>query len=139
MQHVKERPLDPLILEIYRGVNRTECRLDLYEDDGETTHYRTGAYARTSFQLVTQADGFTLEIGKAQGQFSQQVLGRGYLINFHHQESGHGVLCNGAPVSFLDAEHSLELATQGWQWDAATKILTIKLHRTAEAATVHVL
>ena len=128
-----------MTLEIYRDAGRPEHCLTLYEDDGETTHYRTGAYTRTSVQLTLQTEGFALEIGKAQGQFSQQVLERGYLINFHHQEAVHGVLCNGAPVSFLDVEHSLDLVSQGWQWNAATRILTIKLLRTAEAVTVHVL
>ena len=104
-----------------RGAGQTESRLILYEDDGETTGYRTGAYARTFFHLAPQADGLTLEIGKAQGQFTKQVLERGYIINFHHQETVHGVLCNGAPLSFLDAVHSLDLAEQGWQWHAADK------------------
>lgn len=139
MQHVGERPLDPLTLEIYPGVKQTEYRLTLYEDDGETMDYRTGAYARTSLQLAVQADGCTLEIGKAQGQFFKQVCERGYIINFHHQEAVHGVLYNGAPLSFLDAVHSLELVEQGWQWRASTRVLTIKLPRTAEAITVHVL
>lgn len=139
MQHVGERPLDPLTLEIYRDVRQTESRLTLYEDDGETTSYRTGAYARIAFQLVTQADSFTLEIDKAQGQFPNQVSTRGYLINFHHQEAVHGVIYNGAPLSFLDAVHSLDLVEQGWQWRASTKVLVIKLPRTAETATVHVL
>jgi alpha-glucosidase (family GH31 glycosyl hydrolase) len=139
MQHVGERPVDPLTLEIYRGPEQLDCRLTLYEDDGETTQYRTGAYMQTSFQLAAQADGFTLGIGKAQGQFSQQASERGYIVNLHHQAAVHGVLCNGAPVSFLDAAHSLELVPHGWQWNATTRVLTIKLPRTAEAVNVHVL
>jgi hypothetical protein len=85
-----------------------------------------------------QTDGVTLEIGKAQGQFSPHVRDRGYLIHFHHQAAVHAVLRNGAPLACLDAVHSWELVEQGWQWQAATQVLTIKLPRTAEATTVHV-
>src|SRR5262249_2131460 len=91
--HVGERSLDPLTLEIYPGAGQAESHLTLYEDDGETTGYRTGAYARTFFHLAPQAGGTTLEIGRAQGQFTKQELERGYIINFHHQETVHGVLC----------------------------------------------
>jgi len=138
MQHVGEHPLDPLTLEIYPGAEQTDYRATLYEDDGETTGYRTGGWARTAFQLTVQTDGVTLEIGKARGQYSTQVLDRGYIIHFHHQAAVHAVLWNGAPLACLDAVHSLELVEQGWQWQAATKVLTIKLPRTAEATTVHV-
>jgi alpha-glucosidase len=138
MQHVGEQPLDPLTLEIYRGVQQSESHFTLYEDDGETTRYRTGACARTSFRFATQTDGFMLEIGEAQGQFSSQVRERGYIINVHHQNAVQSVLCNGAPLSFLDAVHSLDLAEQGWQWHASTNVLTLKLPRTVGAITVRV-
>lgn len=102
------------------------------------TGYRTGVWARTAFQLTVQTDRVTLEMGKAQGQSSTQVRGRSYIINFHHQAAVQGVLWNGAPLACLDAVHSLELVKQGWQWQAATHVLTIKLPRTAEATAVHV-
>jgi len=135
---VGEHPLDPVTLEIYPGAEHPTSRPTLYEDDGETTGYRTGGWARTAFQLTVQTDGGTLEIGKARGQFSPQVLDRGYLIHFHHQAAVHAVLWNGTPLACLDAVHSLDLVEQGWQWQAATKVLTIKLPRTAEATIVHV-
>ena len=133
-----EHSLDPVTLEIYPGAEHPTYRPTLYEDDGETTGYRTGGWARTAFQLTVQTDGGTLEIGKARGQFSPQVLDRGYLIHFHHQAAVHAVLWNGTPLACLDAVHSLDLVEQGWQWQAATKVLTIKLPRTAEATIVHV-
>ena len=47
------------------------------------------------------------------------------------------MLWNGTPLVCLDAVHALDLVEQGWQWQAATKVLTIKLPRTAEATIVH--
>ena len=87
-----EHPLDPLTLEIFPSAEQTEYRPTLYEDDGETTGYRTGVWARTAFQLTVQTDRVTLEMGKAQGQYSTQVRGRSYIIHFHHQEAVHEVL-----------------------------------------------
>ena len=48
------------------------------------------------------------------------------------------MLWNGTPLVCLDAVHALDLVEQGWQWQAATNVLTIKLPRTAEATIVHV-
>ncbi|MGE0821851.1 MAG: TIM-barrel domain-containing protein [Candidatus Binatia bacterium] len=138
MQHVGERPLDPLTLEIYRSAEQSDSLFILYEDDGETTRYRTGAWARTSLRFATQTNGFTLEIGKAQGQFANHVPERGYFINVHHQDGVQGILCNDVPLSFLDAVHSLDLTEQGWQWQPSTKVLTVKLPRMQGTITVRV-
>jgi len=43
MQYVDERPLDPLTLRIWPGTGEWT----LYEDDGHTFEYRTGAWATT--------------------------------------------------------------------------------------------
>ena len=48
----------PLEIHIWRGNGRYE----LYEDDGETTAYREGKFAITTFELKTEGDRLTLKI-----------------------------------------------------------------------------
>src|SRR6202007_3319272 len=55
MQYSSQHALDPLTLEIYRGVARL---LNLYEDDGETTAYQNGEVAETRFEVTHSEQEF---------------------------------------------------------------------------------
>ncbi len=135
VQYSGEHPLDPLTLEVYRGVDGS---FTLYEDDGKTTHYQTGAYTLTPFRLTESAGVLTFTAGEVQGNFPSYEPKRTYLLNIHQQPTVHEVRGNSISVPSLDTAQSLDLATSGWWWDAAKKILTIKLQRTAETLTVEV-
>jgi alpha-glucosidase len=135
MQYSWERPLDPLTLEIYRGADRS---FSLYEDDGETTGYQTGAYVLTPFRVTESAGVLTCIAGEALGSFPGHPSERTYLLNIHHQPKVREVTCNGASVLAFDARQSFELASGGWWWDDAKGILAIKLPGTAKPLTVRV-
>ncbi len=135
VQYTWERPLDPLTLEIYRGAERS---FTLYEDDGETTRYRTGAYVLTPLQVTERAGGLTFAAGEAQGDFPGYRSERTYLLNIHQQPAVREVTCNGVPVPSLDARQSLELTASGWWWDHATEVLAIKLQGTARGLRVEI-
>jgi len=135
MQYSWERPLDPLTLEIYRGADRS-C--SLYEDDGETVGYQTGAYVLTPFQVTESAGVLTCIVGEALGGFPGHPSERTYLLNIHHQPRVREVTCNGASVPAIDGCQSFERAAGGWWWDEAKGILTIKLPRIAKPLTVQV-
>jgi alpha-glucosidase (family GH31 glycosyl hydrolase) len=135
VQYSWERPWDPLTLEIYRGADRS---FTLYEDDGETTRYQTGAYALTSFRVTERAGVLTFTVEEAQGGFPGHRSERTYLLNIHQQPAVRGVSCDGMPVPSLNAPGSLELATSGWWWDEAKGILAIRLQRTAKTLRVQV-
>ncbi len=135
VQYAWERPLDPLTLEIYRGAERS---FTLYEDDGETTRYRTGAYVVTPLQVTERAGGLTFAAGEAQGGFPSYRSERTYLLNIHQQPAVREVTCNGVSVPSLDARQSLELTASGWWWDHATEVLAIKLQETARGLRVEI-
>jgi alpha-glucosidase len=135
MQYSWERPLDPLTLEVYRGGNRTFV---LYEDDGETTHYQTGASALTSFQVTEGVGALTCTVGETQGSFASQQSERTYLLNIHQQPEVSEVVCNGTPIPSLDTPESSVAAPNGWWWDGIKKLLAVRLPRTAKALRVEV-
>jgi alpha-glucosidase len=135
MQYSWERPLDPLTLEVYRGADGS---FTLYEDDGETTGYRTGAYVLTPFQVTESAGALTCLGGEVQGSFAGHPAERAYLLNIHHQPEVHIVTWNGAAVPALATRQSLALAASGWWWDEAKGVLAIKLPRTAKTFRVQV-
>lgn len=66
MQHVDEHPLDPLTLRIWRGTGE----FTLYEDDGHTFEYNTGAFCTTPYHVRSEEQGTVVEIGVREGRFS---------------------------------------------------------------------
>ena len=126
---------DPLTLEICRGAERS---FTLYEDDGQTTRYRTGAYVLTPLQVTEHAGVLTFAAGEAQGNFPGYPSERTYVLNIHQQPAVREVTCNGVPIPSLDVRQSLELTASGWWWDHATEVLAIKLQGTARGLRVEV-
>lgn len=66
MQHVDERPLDQLTLRIWPG----EGEWTLYEDDGHTFEYQTGAWATTTYRVRQDGQQVIVEIGAREGNWN---------------------------------------------------------------------
>ncbi|MBW4573648.1 MAG: glycoside hydrolase family 31 protein [Aphanothece sp. CMT-3BRIN-NPC111] len=66
MQHVDERPLDQLTLRIWSGTGE----LTLYEDDGHTFEYKTGAWATTKYGVHADSQEIIVEIEARQGNWT---------------------------------------------------------------------
>ncbi len=60
-----ERPLDALTLRIWRGTGQ----FTLYEDDGHTFEYKTGAFCMTTYQVRSEGQQIIVEIGSREGSF----------------------------------------------------------------------
>jgi alpha-glucosidase len=67
VQSTNEIPQGPLTLRVYSGPN---CSGDLYQDDGKSFAFRTGAYLRLHFTCQSNADGtLAVHIDAQQGSF----------------------------------------------------------------------
>ncbi len=136
MRYAGEHPLDPLTLEVYRGASRS---FTLYEDDGETTHYLSGAYVQTPFETAERAEALTLSLGAGQGWFPGHLRERTYEIHIHHQPPVHEVTCNGRLLPPLSSASALAEEEKGWWWDKGRSLLTVKVRqRTTEQALLEV-
>jgi alpha-glucosidase len=122
-----ERPLDPLTLEIYRGADRS---ITLYEDDGETTGYQSGACVRTDISVTEHDGSLACVIEKAQGSYPGYQPARTVVLHIHGQAAVREVMANHAAVAPMTDEQSLEQASAGWWRNPDKAILTIKLPRT---------
>lgn len=138
MQYSWEHPLDPLTLELYRGGDHADRAFVLYEDDGETTRYQTGAAVQTALRMTEGTNILKIAIGEAQGGFLGHRSERIYRLNIHQQPVTREVTCNGASVPLLNDWQSLDLAPSGWWWDNIKGILTIKPPRTAKGLKIDV-
>jgi alpha-glucosidase len=66
MQYVDERPLDQLTLRIWKGTGE----FTLYEDDGHTFEYKTGAFSTTTYRVRSEGQQTIVEIGEREGSFA---------------------------------------------------------------------
>jgi alpha-glucosidase len=135
MQYCGDRPLDPLILDIYRGVDRS---FTVYEDDGETTAYQVGAAVLTPVQLVENAGALTCIVGEVQGSFAGHPSERAYLLHIHQQPKVREVTCNGTLLPALGARPSVAQAPSSWWWDAPKRLLTLILRQPAKTVEIEI-
>lgn len=66
MQYVDEHPQGPLTLRIWPGTGEWT----LYEDDGHTFEYRTGAWATTTYRVSSDGQQIIVDIGARSGQWT---------------------------------------------------------------------
>jgi alpha-glucosidase len=66
VQHTGEMPGQPLIVGVYPA-SRSEA--SLYEDDGESTEYKTGAFARRRFTQTRAEARAVIEVGAPEGPY----------------------------------------------------------------------
>ena len=69
LNYVGEKPVDPLTFNIYPD-DKGAAAASLYEDDGLTPTYKTGAFRRTPFSVRRGPRGFVVSIGAAEGTYS---------------------------------------------------------------------
>lgn len=84
MQPFTERPASEtpaaLVLRVYPSATDCSNTYELYEDDGISMDYDTGAYATTGLSYGRNGQWHTVEIGATQGRYAGQPEKRAYLI-----------------------------------------------------------
>ena len=88
-------PLDTLIIRIFSGRNGQRGQSVLYEDDGISKAYRSGAYAVTEFTYERACDAHTVTIHPAKGSFHNQAETRTFVIELAGTQAADSVLVNG--------------------------------------------
>ena len=107
MAHTGERPVDPLILDVYPGA----ATFSVYEDDGLSLEYAEGRYRRTPVQLSGQEGDWQLTIGPPQGEYGGMRPRKQYEVRLHADRQPERVTVNGI--------------TQDARWDGARGVATV--------------
>jgi len=148
MNYLNEYPLDTLTLDIYpSGPDVPGSGFTMYEDDGLTKAYLTGAYALTLFTCQTTEQFLKVGIGKSEGNYTGKPNHRIYLAQIHHvrfppdsvtlsafyeipPEAGK----NGGKMQFHTSWSSLVLAEEGWCYDETRQMLLVKCQTQPDSA-----
>jgi len=84
MDFTGQRPWNPVMLDIYPQSGESNSTT-IYEDDGQTTAYRTGKFRKTLVTVSSneQRASVLVEIGAAKGEFQGAPTQRRWILRFH--------------------------------------------------------
>jgi len=95
MNYVGEKQIDKLTFTIYPDETGS-AETQLYEDDGLSPNYKTGAYRRISIKAHKAAQGFVIDVGAAEGTFDPGTKSYEFLIaSYEHTSNVVSVIGDG--------------------------------------------
>ena len=119
MMHTGEKPVDPLIVNLWPLAPGASSSYSLYEDSDKGVEYQRGVFARTPIQATeaaTEADGvLRVEIGPFEGSYPGQPKTRGYELRLVADWPPESVMVNGVAVKRADAT-----GRGGWRFEGNT-------------------
>lgn len=105
--------LDTLTLHFWPPYPSSATSLTLYEDDGRTTAYQSGAFATTSITVAGRDDRLVITIGAASGRFPWQPEARTIACVLSRTDPPREVTVNGDPVT-IDYDRTRREARLGF-------------------------
>ena len=135
MQYSNQKPLDPLIVNVFPLADGQSSSYTLYEDAGDSQAYQHGTYALTELHAAEKGSDLTVEIAAAKGTYAGMPAARAYEIRLPGDWPPASVTVNERPL----AAASQQGAT-GWRFEGNTLTTIINLPTTPvkEAVTVRV-
>ncbi|RSS51732.1 DUF5110 domain-containing protein [Streptomyces sp. WAC07061] len=121
MNHSGEKPVDTLTYDIHpRGAST----FSLYEDDGRTRAYASGAFARQRVDVSAPTAGpgtVTVSVGAPTGSYAGQRASRGYEFTLHVASAPTALTADGAALPRLADKAAYDAAATGWFFDPADR------------------
>lgn len=136
MEYSDERALDTLTLRIYPA-DSAESSFTLYEDDGKTLDYQTGASASTGFTVRWTTPQRTLRIvaGAARGTYTGRPTRRSYRFDIRNiSRPPLEVRCNGVPLAVKD--NTAPHGSRGYWYDTGARRLFFQIPARTDSAYV---
>ncbi|WP_078910038.1 TIM-barrel domain-containing protein [Streptomyces sp. NRRL S-87] len=138
MNYAGEKPVSTLTYDIHP---RGDSTFTLYEDDGLTRAYQSGAFARQKVDVVAPAAGtgdVTVTVGAANGSYTGKPAARGYELALHVAAAPTGVTADGAALPAQPSRSAYDAAATGWFFDPADRagVLRVKTGQKSGAVTV---
>jgi alpha-glucosidase (family GH31 glycosyl hydrolase) len=120
MLHTSEKPVDPLIVNVWPLDDGQSSSYSLYEDSGVSVEYQRGVFARTPIKATQTGDTLRVEIGPAAGSFPGMLATRGYELRLPAGWPPERVTVNGVPVRQAGAD-----GKGGWTFKGNTLTMVI--------------
>jgi alpha-glucosidase (family GH31 glycosyl hydrolase) len=135
MLYTGQKPVDPLILNVWPLKAGTSTSYAVYEDSGVATEYQRGVFARTPIKATETGDTLRIEIGPLEGSYPGMLKMRGYELRLPADWPPASVTVNGAAVKQAGPSGKV-----GWSFkgNTLTTIIPIASASVANRVTIEV-
>jgi alpha-glucosidase (family GH31 glycosyl hydrolase) len=128
MRFTGEKPVDPLILNIWPLAPGASSSYTVYEDSGASVQYQNGVFARTPIKAAQTGDSLRVEIGSVEGGYPGMRPARAFELRLPADWPPASVTVNGVAIKQADAT-----GKKGWTFEGNTLTTVIPIPST----TVH--
>jgi alpha-glucosidase (family GH31 glycosyl hydrolase) len=80
MSYTGEKPVDPLIVNVWPLASGQTTSYSLYEDNGVAEQYQHGVFTHMPIKATQTGDSLRVEIGPVEGSFAGMLKSRGYKL-----------------------------------------------------------
>ncbi|HKF48622.1 MAG TPA: TIM-barrel domain-containing protein [Terracidiphilus sp.] len=115
MRSTGEKPVDPLIVNVWPMPSGANNTYSVYEDSGVSVEYQRGVYARTPIKASQKDDTLRVEIGPVEGSFPGMMRTRSYELRLPADWPPERITVNGAPV-----KRAGPTGKGGWSYEGNT-------------------
>lgn len=116
MDYTGQKPVDPLILNIYPIAEGQNTSYTLYEDASKSEAYKNGICAWTKLSAKQTGDDLIVDVAPASGSYPGMPTSRAYEIRLPGDWPPASVRVNGKPLTFTGHEES----KIGWKYEGNT-------------------
>jgi Domain of unknown function (DUF5110) len=135
MSYTGEKPVDPLIVNVWPLEPGSSSSYSVYEDSGAEAEYQRGVFARTPITATQSGDMLCVEIGPVQGSFAGMPAARGYELRLPADWPPDAVTVNGAEI-----KRAASPGDGGWTYvgNTLTTIIRVPPQGVAKKVTIEV-
>ncbi len=133
MLHTGEKPVDPLIVNVWPLNPGTSSSYSVYEDSGVSVDYQRGVFARTPIKATQTGDTLKVEIGPVEGQYPGMLKTRAYQLRLPADWPPASVTVNGVAVKQAGL-----LGQDGWSFEGNTLTTIIPVASMSTAARLSI-
>jgi len=139
MLHTGEKPVDPLIVNVWPLSSGESSSYSVYEDSGVSVEYQRGVFARTPIHAAQTGDTLRVEIGPVEigpgGSYPGMLKTRAYELRLPADWPPAAVTVNGKPVKQASAD-----SKGGWTFvgNTLTTVIPVPSGSVSEKVTVEV-
>ena len=133
MEFTGQKPVDPLIVNVWPLAPGASSSYSVYEDSGKSTDYQRGVFTRTPIHAAQKGDTLTVEIGPVEGSFPGMLKSRAFELRLPADWPPAAVTVNGVEVSQKSAARSV-----GWSFigNTLTTVIPVAAQSTAKPVTI---
>jgi Glycosyl hydrolases family 31/Domain of unknown function (DUF5110) len=115
MHYTGEKPVDPLIVNVWPLQPGSSSSYSVYEDSGVGVEYQRGAFTRTPIEATQSGDTLRVEIGPVQDSFPGVLPSRSFELRLPADWPPDAVTVNGTVV-----KRAASVGESGWTFEGNT-------------------